>query len=249
MTNALVRCEPGVARRDDAVAPLLAQPGHLRRGEVGVEREPRQLREAVRGRREPLADAGGAAILPDDRRREASAGVALPGEHGLALVREPDGRDPPARARRARRGTGRRGPRAARGSAGWRRLRHDEAVVVERRQAAERVDGEVPVRPGLRQRAVPALVGEAELGQQEPHLERVRRDRVVVQQHAAPSVGDRQAARIPRRRSTNPSSASAVIAAPKRKPCRWSQRSARRAQGGRIDVDRTPPHRPADSRG
>ena len=41
-------------------------------------------------RREPLADRARPPVLPDDRPPARRAGIAVPGQHGLALVGEPD---------------------------------------------------------------------------------------------------------------------------------------------------------------
>jgi hypothetical protein len=61
------------------------------------------------------------------------------------------------------------------------RLGEDEAVVLQGRNARDRIQGDVRVGPGLAQRYVDPLVLQPELGEQEADLEGVRRDRVVVQ--------------------------------------------------------------------
>ena len=70
----------------------------------------------------------------------------------------------------------------------------------DRGNAPERVDGEMPVGPRLRERHLAQLGGLAELGEQEAHLLRVRRERVVVeyQRHGVLLVGRRRDASIPR---------------------------------------------------
>ena len=63
------------------------------------------------------------------------------------------------------------------------RLGHHEALVLQRRDAPERILRRGTSGPRLRDRHLAAIVGEPELGQQEAHLERVRRDRIVIEQH------------------------------------------------------------------
>ena len=95
------RCQqPGVGGGDHAVGgEVLAQPGHLGRGEVRVERQPGDRGQAAR----PCpasrgADAGRAPVLPDDGRGERPPGPPVPGQHGLALVGQAPPRRPGARA-------------------------------------------------------------------------------------------------------------------------------------------------------
>ena len=89
--------QPGVdgaegERRPRRAAVLAEQPLELRRREVGVGHEPAAGLDLLRGQ---LAAAGrGAAILPDDRRRDRPARVSLPEQGRLALVRDPDRRRP-----------------------------------------------------------------------------------------------------------------------------------------------------------
>ena len=79
------------------------------------------------------------------------------------------------------------------------RLGQLEAVVDDRGDAAERVDGEVPVGPRLRERHLAQLGRLAQLGEQETHLLGVRRERVVVQheRHGVLLGGRRADASIP----------------------------------------------------
>ena len=91
--------QPGVARGHDASAIVLPpQPRHLRRREVGVERQagdPGQPR-AVLG--QVGTDRGRTAILPGDGGAERLTRRAIPGQHGLTLVGESDGAHAPAGA-------------------------------------------------------------------------------------------------------------------------------------------------------
>ena len=92
--------QPGVGGGDRAVCgQVLPQPGHLRRGEVRVERQAGDRGQFGRAVREPRADAPRPAVLPDDRGGQRLAGAPVPGQHGLALVGQRD-----RVRRRARRG-------------------------------------------------------------------------------------------------------------------------------------------------
>ena len=84
--------QPGVARGHDASGIVLPpQPRHLRRREVGVERQagdpgqPRTVLDQVG------TDRGRTAILPGDGCTERLTRRAIPGQHGLTLVGESDG--------------------------------------------------------------------------------------------------------------------------------------------------------------
>ena len=79
--------QPGVGGGDHAVGgQVLAQPGHLGRGEVRIERQPGDRGQAVGLPGQPGADAGRAPVLPDDGRGQRPSGPPVPGQHGLALV-------------------------------------------------------------------------------------------------------------------------------------------------------------------
>ncbi len=71
---------------------VLLQPGQLGAREVGVEAEAGQLGDAllVTGVAEALADRGGAAVLPDDGAARGPERLAVPEQHGLALVGDAD---------------------------------------------------------------------------------------------------------------------------------------------------------------
>ena len=93
---------------------------------------------------------------------------------------------------------------------------HDVAVD-QRRDAAERVDREVPVGPRRLERHRAPLVGEPEHAQQEPHLLRVRRARVIVESHPLPK---RITARAPPWRARRAPRTSSARAPPGRPaPC------------------------------
>ena len=70
---------------------------HLRRGEVRVERQSGQFLQPAGVLAEPVADLDGAAVLPDEAARQGPAGGAVPGQDGLALVRQGDDVDALAR--------------------------------------------------------------------------------------------------------------------------------------------------------
>ena len=76
------------------VAP---QPGHLRRREVRIEREPGRARQVIGLAGHVGTDRRGPAVLPGDGRAQGAARAAIPGQDGLALIGEPDGRDACAR--------------------------------------------------------------------------------------------------------------------------------------------------------
>ena len=95
--------DPGVdgAEREvvvDRDVAVLEHPGELGAGEVRVEDEAGPFaneREVAVGL-EFVAAVGGAAVLPDDRIAVGHAGGAVPGDDGLALVRDADRADPVA---------------------------------------------------------------------------------------------------------------------------------------------------------
>ena len=73
-------------------AAVIEQPAHFRAGEVGVDQQARplaHLRFEAAGA-QIFADGGGAAALPDDGVVDGSAGLAVPDERRLALVRDAD---------------------------------------------------------------------------------------------------------------------------------------------------------------
>ena len=87
--------EPGVdrpERRALGVDAVVDQPLDLRAGEVGVEHEPRALAKQLL----PAlvlqlgASVGRAPVLPHDRGSERLAAASIPGDDGLALVRDAD---------------------------------------------------------------------------------------------------------------------------------------------------------------
>ena len=71
---------------------VLGEPGELGAGEVRVQAQAGELGDprldAVGA--QPVADAGGAPVLPDDRRPGRLAGAPVPDDGGLALVGDPD---------------------------------------------------------------------------------------------------------------------------------------------------------------
>ena len=89
--------QPGVARGHDTPENALPpEPRHLRRREVGVERQagdPGQ-RRSVLG--QVGTDRGGTAILPGDGCTQRLTRRVVPGQHGLTLVGEADGGHTPA---------------------------------------------------------------------------------------------------------------------------------------------------------
>ena len=73
---------------------IVEQPGDLGRREIRVEQQSRarcDQRLVPRGA-QPLADVGGAAVLPDDRAMDRRAGLAVPDQRRLALVGDADRR-------------------------------------------------------------------------------------------------------------------------------------------------------------
>src|SRR5262249_50993655 len=85
-----LRC-PRVDHRDDApTAPPAAKPGHLRSGEVRVERQARYRGESIRVSLELARDDGGAPVLPAQRGPERFPGVAVPPKNRFPLVAETD---------------------------------------------------------------------------------------------------------------------------------------------------------------
>ena len=72
---------------------LAQQPGELGPGEVGIEHEPGAGAHVrlLPGLLELATDRRGAAVLPDDRGVDRSERLAVPHDHGLALVRDADG--------------------------------------------------------------------------------------------------------------------------------------------------------------
>ena len=90
--------QPGVGRGDDAVpGHVLPEPSHLGRGEVRVERQPRDLVQAVGVGGEGFADARRAAILPRDRLRERCAAARDPRRARSSHDSRTDGDDGPPR--------------------------------------------------------------------------------------------------------------------------------------------------------
>ena len=87
------------AQRQRAVADagpqpglVLGQPGVLGAGEVGVQAQPGELGDALLDAvgAQPVADGGGAPVLPHDRRAGRVQGAAVPDDGGLALVGDAD---------------------------------------------------------------------------------------------------------------------------------------------------------------
>jgi hypothetical protein len=76
--------------------PVLQRPGDLGRAEIGIEEEPGLLLQPRLLARfaEPRATVGRAPVLPDDGRREGAARPPAPEADRLALVGDPDRRDP-----------------------------------------------------------------------------------------------------------------------------------------------------------
>ena len=104
--------EPGVHGAEGQLARLRARPRprhvvedprHLGAREVGIEHQAGPLtHHGLRAfRPEPVADIGGAPVLPDDRVHDGLPRLAVPHDGGLALVRDADGRHV-ARAQRGR---------------------------------------------------------------------------------------------------------------------------------------------------
>jgi hypothetical protein len=71
---------------------ILDQPLDLRPGEIGVDHQARPLADErlVPLLSELVAAGGRAAVLPDERAMDGLACVRVPGDHGLALVGDPD---------------------------------------------------------------------------------------------------------------------------------------------------------------
>ncbi len=94
--------DPGVHGGHDALLALLsAQPGHLGGREVRVDRKARDRRQPVLVRGQVARDGDGPPVLPAQRRPVRLAGLPVPAEDGLALVREPDRLDrSPGRGKR-----------------------------------------------------------------------------------------------------------------------------------------------------
>ena len=87
--------EPGVDRAEDGVArgpDVAEQPLDLGRREVGVDDEPGAGADQllVPGLAQLVAARRGAPVLPDEGVVDRLAGRAVPGDHGLALVGDPD---------------------------------------------------------------------------------------------------------------------------------------------------------------
>src|SRR5215203_4766810 len=74
---------------------VIEDPGDLAPGEVGIDDQTRLLGDdwAVTFGFEPIAESGGAAILPDDGVAHRTSGSAVPDDRGFALVRDADGSD------------------------------------------------------------------------------------------------------------------------------------------------------------
>ena len=77
------------------IGHVVQQPGKLGAGQVGVEHEAGLARDqlAVAGGAQAVAQAGGAAVLPDDGAVDGLAGAAIPHHGGFALVGEAHGGD------------------------------------------------------------------------------------------------------------------------------------------------------------
>ena len=86
--------QPGVGGRAHAVARhSLAQPAHLGRSEIGVERQAGERLQRLLMRPQCVAHGERAAVLPGDGDRQRAARGAVPRQHGLALVGEAQGGD------------------------------------------------------------------------------------------------------------------------------------------------------------
>ncbi len=74
---------------------MIEEPAQFRAGKIGIEQKAglrgKRLLRPVRA--QLLANAGRAAILPDDGAMDRLARAAVPQERGLALVRDPHGGD------------------------------------------------------------------------------------------------------------------------------------------------------------
>ena len=73
---------------------VVEQPGDLGGREVGIEHQAGAFGDPAAAVAVPLAEWGGAAVLPDQGRADRLAGLAVPDDGCLALVGQPDGRDP-----------------------------------------------------------------------------------------------------------------------------------------------------------
>ena len=81
-----------VAHAGPQLRLVLGEPGELGAGEVGVQPQPGELGDPRLDSvgPQPVADAGGAPVLPDDRRPGRVQRAAVPDDGGLALVGDPD---------------------------------------------------------------------------------------------------------------------------------------------------------------
>ncbi len=106
--------------RSPRAVHVVQQPGHFRAAEIGVQQKPRAFGHhgLMPLGLEPLAQCGGAPVLPDNRVMDGLAGLAVPDQRGFPLIGDADpgdlfGLDPGLLHHRAA-GAGRRGPKVRR---------------------------------------------------------------------------------------------------------------------------------------
>ena len=136
--------EPAVGRGDDALGrDVAAQPGHLGRGEVGVEDQPGALGHPARRLAAARATSGSARRSCQTIADDSGAPVArVPGQHRLALVGQGHARHrPPGDGQRAATGVEHRGQQFVRGPARPRRRAGTSGARSPRRPRARRRRG------------------------------------------------------------------------------------------------------------
>ena len=89
-------------RRPAQLRPFAHRPGDLGAREIGIEQQPglRLHRRFMPRRLQPRAKLRRAPVLPNDRPRQRRAAAPRPEADRLALIGDPDPRDPPRAARR-----------------------------------------------------------------------------------------------------------------------------------------------------
>jgi hypothetical protein len=86
--------EPGIRCRDDAVGRQMpADPRHLGRREVGIQDQSGASGQPLAVLADLVADLLSSSVLPHDCRGEGCTRRRIPGQHGLALVRQGNGID------------------------------------------------------------------------------------------------------------------------------------------------------------